>query len=1004
MKTKGRAWKLKNKGFTLIEMIVTVAIIAIFSGVVLTFISTGSGVYRNTFSNSKVQMETQETFDKIEDLIIDANRSLYYANGSGSNIGTEIQNDIKEKDGTNSTGSKTFISCNEYENNDGSSQYIYDVLDWQASDGKIYYSRREYTAQSSSDNSENEDQNDTDIQALSDESEENAISDGSDTPVKGKNAKIVVERSVLASGILDFRADVSKVKSDKIVRFQLSTKNGNKQIQTLHSVSLRNNVDLKKPADTFNNAEATDVGIKIINAPESMNPGESIMLAYGLTGNGTIDPTTVTWTIVESSDNGSFPSYDHTNGRLTISDNGSGSIKVQVSAVSTAGQLVKSQIVTIIINGTSPSGSPTPSPTPMPSGLLISTKSILVVAGYSNLDLGQEIICTVSYDNGETKKLTAEEVKWSLDCDYANIDKNGILSVDSSAGTAESGWLEVTVTAPDYENVSAKLYVAIARVTLEIPAKNGTYNVGEQKQLQYKYMENGKEENNEVNITTDSKPTEAKQDYEKDGYFEESDIGWWKVRANANLKNCNKYEKTYGTVSDISKFTVHDVSAGDIIIYNNNNYDTVVAGRTYNCAPTVGWGFNYFPSLEKFWEYSEINWSLRDAPEGVSIQNHTLMYTNGNDEDKKKSAVITVGKDVQKGFILCAEYIRYTDINRNQIAVRKYVEREIKVANGIVLSSLSGDTAYAYQYGDELYSEGYKMNVLLNIYDVDGKNLPLCVSPQDSVLDWFELGDGKVASCDDQKNWKFMPGVFSIGKTLQITASLQRVSSKYGIFDSANNYYGGNKDLNQKVNDNFRKSIFVKISEPELTARIVPDGDEIIEPSIMKELYLELLDKSGNLLERTVEWKVEESAGHLSQGKTNTGAEQITVFSADKPGTYTITAEYTVAGNKKQSVKKTITVRKPEVELIIHGDTSGYKGDSKQYWLEAKIDGKVVTDLDVVWHQNSKWETKLGTTKSNEDSKVTVQYGLYQGSPYKLLALVNIAGEEYTKIQEITLN
>ena len=51
--------------------------------------------------------------------------------------------DIKEKGGTNSTGSKTFISCNEYENNDGTSQYIYDVLDWQASDGKIYYSDRQ---------------------------------------------------------------------------------------------------------------------------------------------------------------------------------------------------------------------------------------------------------------------------------------------------------------------------------------------------------------------------------------------------------------------------------------------------------------------------------------------------------------------------------------------------------------------------------------------------------------------------------------------------------------------------------------------------------------------------------------------------------------------------------------------------------------------------------------------------------------------------------------------
>ena len=120
----------QNKGFTLIEMIVTVAIIAIFSGVVVTFIGTGSGVYRNTSSNSKVQMETQETFDKIEDLIIDANRSLYYANGSDSEIGAEIRNDIKEKGGINSTGNKTFIACNEYENGDGSSQYIYDVLDW----------------------------------------------------------------------------------------------------------------------------------------------------------------------------------------------------------------------------------------------------------------------------------------------------------------------------------------------------------------------------------------------------------------------------------------------------------------------------------------------------------------------------------------------------------------------------------------------------------------------------------------------------------------------------------------------------------------------------------------------------------------------------------------------------------------------------------------------------------------------------------------------------------
>ena len=101
MKIKERRKRLQNKGFTLIELIVTIAIIAIFSGVVLTFITTGSNIYRSTSSSAKVQMETQETFDQIEELLIDVNRSMYYANGSGSSIGSEIKNDIKQDGAAN---------------------------------------------------------------------------------------------------------------------------------------------------------------------------------------------------------------------------------------------------------------------------------------------------------------------------------------------------------------------------------------------------------------------------------------------------------------------------------------------------------------------------------------------------------------------------------------------------------------------------------------------------------------------------------------------------------------------------------------------------------------------------------------------------------------------------------------------------------------------------------------------------------------------------------------
>ena len=249
MKIKERRERLRNKGFTLIELIVTIAIIAIFSGVVLTFISTGSNTYRSTSSSAKVQMETQETFDQIEELIIDVNRSLYYANGSGDSLGAEIRNDIKQSGGANSTGDKTFIICNEYKNGTGNSQYICDVLDWDKDDATIYYSQKEFKAASSSVESE------TSVEALmaaeDDTEEENAADAGaSESETKAKDLKTKVARSVLATGILDFRADVSKVESDKIVRFQLSTQNGTKEIETLHSVSLRNTVEVKKPADS----------------------------------------------------------------------------------------------------------------------------------------------------------------------------------------------------------------------------------------------------------------------------------------------------------------------------------------------------------------------------------------------------------------------------------------------------------------------------------------------------------------------------------------------------------------------------------------------------------------------------------------------------------------------------------------------------------------------------------------------------------------------------------
>lgn len=448
-----------NRGLTLIELIITVAIIAIFSGVVLTFITTGSNTYRSTSSSAKVQMETQELVDRMEDMIIDTNRSLYYANGTGENIGSAIKNDIKQSGAGNSDGNKTFIVCNEYKNNDGNtSQYICDVIDWDKEDTTVYYSQREYTATSSSDDSG---KNETEPAAFSeDEGDVSAFSpDEEDSGEQNvRNARTKVNRSVLATGILDFRADVTKVESDNIVRFQLSTENGKKEIETLHSVSLRNKVKVKKPADSVDDTEPTNVGIRISYAPASMDPGASDRLAYDLSGNGSIDPSTITWSVVSDGQNGSFPGEDHTNSRLTINGNASGSITVKVSAKTSSGKWIESAPVTIQITAKAaptptaapeptatpvltstpvPTATPAPTSTPVPTP--VPTDGEIILGGdakYDTVIAGETYQCTIYHDHGFRFKPKDSgqnySVTWSLKGKPAGISMGGGQNTDQT--------------------------------------------------------------------------------------------------------------------------------------------------------------------------------------------------------------------------------------------------------------------------------------------------------------------------------------------------------------------------------------------------------------------------------------------------------------------------------------------------------------------------------------------------------------------------------------------
>ena len=891
MKTKERRERLQNKGFTLIELIVTIAIIAIFSGVVLTFISTGSNTYRSTSSSAKVQMETQETFDQIEELIIDVNRSLYYANGSGDSLGAEIRNDIKQSGGANSTGDKTFIICNEYKNGTGSSQYICDVLDWDRDDATIYYSQKEFEAASSSAESE------TSVEALmaaeDDTEEENAADAGaSESETKAKDLKTKVDRSVLATGILDFRADVSKVESDKLVRFQLSTQNGTKEIETLHSVSLRNTVEVKKPADSYDDAPSTSVGIKIINTPSSVDPGNSYTLDYDLTGNGKIDPTTVKWEVTANTENGSFPTADPTYGKLTIRDTASGTITVIVSARTVDGDMITSAPVTIAINGKAAT----------PESFTLSTNSILVAAAGA-YDLSTIVKGTLLYSDNTTADVK-NPIAWSIKTSCTGVSLNGSsLAVTSEAGKdSTSGTVTLTATEKDSgANKSADLEVRIARIDLTQPV--GTYKVGDAKpagRYTYTYMEAGAVAQSQPDATnfvvSVNKTDGTAGDYIGGAdSFAADDVGEWTARISYDLSG-----RGYGTVHSQSTFTVEAKTAnnGKIFIdYHAVDPDTVIAGRNYKCEPTVNWGFNFKPDVDGFWENSEMVWSLKDKYTGIEVYDRN---------PSAKTAKIKIDADVKTGFIICADYYKYTNSVKDTVKVHVHAEREFKVATGIELNALSdSDTVYVYKDNDP-NAQGYEIQVLIDIYDANGKMTSLAVSSVDSEtkVHWEGSGGYRVKSLENG-NWSYYPPAYDVNKEIDISVWIEKIN---GIFDTKSNYYNPG---NYPANPNFKKLLKV----------------------------------------RTI------------------------------------------------ALPTPTPTPKPEVELEIMGPDSGVVNGYGEYWLQVKVDGKIVQNQSVTW---GSWNFVLDktTSESNSNEKVKVKYTSWAGN-VDLFAKVHIGGDDYNVTKSI---
>lgn len=681
-----RKEKNNSAGFTLIEMIVTVAIIAIFSGVVVTLITTGSSLFRGVSGNTKSQVKAQETLDEIEDLIIDANRSIYYAYGSGTDMGTQITSDIDDSN----AASKTFIACNEYENGDGTSRYVFDVLDWVGSEGKLYYSQREYTKASSNTEEENENgtgdnsenQQTVDTSGISAESMDNGVAvfasadnDSGNGVVSGgssdkaKDSKELIARSVFAEGIENFTADVTKVESERIVRFRLTTEENGKKVKTLHTVNLRNRIQVMKPDDAFATASSTDVRINIVGAPDSIDAGKSKILGYNLTGNGSIDPTTLKWKIVDGTEKGYFPELDPTYGKLTVNDNATGTVTVIVFAKTSDGkQTVTSAPVTIKINNTK-------------TVTGIKTENVEIILGLDteetvSYDLNDYIKWSEVYSDNTDSGNSYVKVVWSGGTNGTTVQENGLINIEKSEGTSQANGV-ISVNA-SYE-VGGKAFSATATVNLarlEIINPSGEYYLGDNKvSPEYNYYIGGKKRN----LSSTPQFTVDGMTYQEGNAFTTEENGEWKAKATVSV-NSGRLATGHSTFSVNTDFYRMNIWCKNKV--SGQNVTTVYPGNTYDCSYyNASTGFYVDADRADYsWKYS-VQWKiLKSSSEKTSVSND-LFY---NDQHTAKLYV----DESEQGFSISAELTFYVENENKEVIKRRYKGvANIGVVHGVEIVS-----------------------------------------------------------------------------------------------------------------------------------------------------------------------------------------------------------------------------------------------------------------------------------------------------------------------------
>lgn len=296
MRKKLRIQK-QNSGFSLVELIIAIAILVIVTGAVCSFIIITSRNYANGNNDISVQQEAQLALNQMSDVIIDATQSINYVGYDESNQPVKA---LKDSEFTFTPEKKALIVYNtatptsEEEGTeelstyadpgapaeDASSELHNYMFYWQKDEENLYFS----------------------------------VADaGGKFPMPGE-----ADCVLLAENVTDFQVDLSQVEERRVVKLKLNFKTGTRKFEMANNITVRNKVVINN-ADIEPLDKRVRVSVSVKEPTVVLEPGETFHFSTPkVTGTNLLNKT-VTWSIDGAVGEGTMMA-DAANGILKIGE------------------------------------------------------------------------------------------------------------------------------------------------------------------------------------------------------------------------------------------------------------------------------------------------------------------------------------------------------------------------------------------------------------------------------------------------------------------------------------------------------------------------------------------------------------------------------------------------------------------------------------------------------------------------------------------------------------